>query len=233
MGIWTPNADREDSIPDNQATFLMSNMVAQSPDNNQGPWADFENYLRSVVRGTPANEIYIVSGPVGTGGTGSNGAANTTAGGNVTVPSSTWKVALVLPDNGTMDDISRVNCSTTTVAVIMPNIQGIFSNPWQTYLTTVSAVEALTGYQFFTNLPQPIQNCIKAGTNGVNPKNNQTINFDRARLRDGGRLHPAHRDGLVGPSGHADRDLGPGHHLQRHAACDRRRSGGRPGHTGR
>jgi DNA/RNA endonuclease G (NUC1) len=176
-GHMTPNADREDTLPDNQATFLMSNMVAQSPDNNQGPWADFENYLRSLVRSSPANEVYIVSGPVGTGGTGSNGASNTVAGGNVTVPASTWKVALVLPDNGTSDDISRVTCAATTVAVIMPNVQGIRSNPWTTYLTTVNAVETLTGYHFFTNLPQPIQNCVKAGTNGVNPKNDQTISF--------------------------------------------------------
>ena len=46
-GHMTPNADRdkETSIPINQATFLMSNMVAQAPDNNQGPWADLENYL--------------------------------------------------------------------------------------------------------------------------------------------------------------------------------------------
>jgi endonuclease G len=165
-GHMTPNADREDAIPQNQATFLMSNMVAQAPDNNQGPWADFENYLRTVVRSPTPNEIYIVSGPFGTGGAGSNGAATTIAGGHVTVPSSTWKVALVLSDNGTNDDISRVNCSTTTIAVIMPNNQGIRSNPWQTYLTTVNAVETLTGYHFFTNLPQPIQTCIKAGTNG-------------------------------------------------------------------
>ena len=50
-GHMTPNADRdkETSIPVNQATFLMSNMVAQAPDNNQGPWADFENYLRTLV----------------------------------------------------------------------------------------------------------------------------------------------------------------------------------------
>ena len=83
----------------------------------------------------------------------------------------------MLPDNGSGDDISRVTCSTTTVAVIMPNAQGIRTNLWQAYLTTVSAVETLTGYHFFTNLPQPIQNCIKAGTNGVNPKNDQTITF--------------------------------------------------------
>jgi DNA/RNA endonuclease G (NUC1) len=176
-GHMSPNADREDTLPDNQATFLMSNMVAQAPDNNQGPWADFENYLRSLVRSSTPNEIYIVSGPAGTGGTGSSGAATTVAGGNVTVPASTWKVALVLPDNGTNDDISRVTCAATTIAVIMPNVQGIRSNPWTTYLTTVNAVESLTGYRFFTNLPQPIQNCVKAGTNGVNPKNDQTISF--------------------------------------------------------
>ncbi len=179
-GHMDPNADRESSLPDNQATFLMSNMVAQSPDNNQGPWADFENYLRSVVHGDPThlNEVYIVSGPSGTGGTGSNGGVTTTvAGGHVTVPAFTWKVALVLPDNGSEDDISRVTCATTTIAVIMPNAQGIRTNSWQTYLTTVAAVEVLTGYHFFSNLPQPIQNCIKTGTNGMNPKNDQTITF--------------------------------------------------------
>ncbi|HZT76131.1 MAG TPA: DNA/RNA non-specific endonuclease [Vicinamibacterales bacterium] len=174
-GHMDPNADRESSLPVNQATFLMSNMVAQSPDNNQGPWADFENYLRSVVHGDPAhlNEIYIVSGPAGTGGTGSNGGTTTTvAGGHVTVPASTWKVALVLPDNGSEDDLSRVNCSTPTLAVIMPNVQGIKTNPWQTYQRTISDVVSLTGYHFFTNLPQPIQHCLETGV-----KNDQTIAF--------------------------------------------------------
>src|SRR5262249_24517780 len=125
------------------------------------------------------NEIYVVSGPAGTGGTGSNGTATTIANGHVTVPAYTWKVALMLPDNGSNDDISRVNCSSTALAVIMPNTQfaqGLNSD-WPTYITTVNAVETLTGYHFFTNLPQPIQNCLKAGTNGVNPKNNQTISL--------------------------------------------------------
>jgi DNA/RNA endonuclease G (NUC1) len=185
-GHMDPNADREDTVPDNQATFLMSNMVAQAPNNNQGPWADLENYLRLLVHGTSQmpsavfNEIYIVSGPAGTGGTGSNGGVTTTiAGGHVTVPAYTWKVALVLPDNGNTNDISRVDCSATALAVIMPNTQfaqGLNSD-WTTYITTVNAVETLTGYHFFTNLPQPIQTCLKAGINGANPKNNQTISF--------------------------------------------------------
>ena len=64
----------------------------------------------------------------------------TLADGHVTVPAWTWKVALVLPKD-TSDPISRVNCSTRTIAVIMPNTQGIRSDPWETYLTTVDAVE--------------------------------------------------------------------------------------------
>jgi DNA/RNA endonuclease G (NUC1) len=168
-GHLTPNADRdkETSIPINQATFLMTNMLAQSPDNNQGPWAALENYLRTLL---PAEELYIVAGGAGSGGIGSNGNVTTTlAGGRVTVPAQTWKVALVLPRDGG-DDRSRVSCSTRTIAVIMPNIQEIRDDPWENYLTTVDAVEALTGYDFFSDLPEPIQRCVEAGINGNNPE---------------------------------------------------------------
>jgi endonuclease G len=178
-GHMVPNADRdkETSIPINQATFLMSNMVAQAPDNNQGPWAAFENYLRTLL---PADEIYLVAGGAGAGGTGSNGGVTMTlADGHVTVPAYTWKVALVIPKDGG-DDISRVSCSSRTIAIIMPNMQGIRNEPWENYLRTVDAVETLTGYDLFSSLPEPIQRCVEAGTNGDNPplvKGDQTIAF--------------------------------------------------------
>jgi DNA/RNA endonuclease G (NUC1) len=165
-GHMTPNADRdkETSMPINQATFLMSNMVPQAPDNNQGPWASMENDLRNNYM--PGNELYIIAGGAGTGGTGSNGGVTTTiAGGKIAVPAQTWKVVLVLPKGD--NDISRVSCSTRTFAVIMPNIQGIRNVDWNTYKTTVDAVETLTGYDFFSNLPEPVQRCIEVGINGV------------------------------------------------------------------
>jgi hypothetical protein len=140
-------------------------MVAQAPDNNQGPWADLENFLRTLL---PANELYIVSGPAGVGGTGSNGGVTTTvANGHVLVPASTWKVVLVIPKGD--NDISRVTAATRTIAVNMPNIQGIRNDDWHNYLTTVDAIEQLTGYDFFSNVPEAIQNAIEAGTDGVNP----------------------------------------------------------------
>jgi len=184
-GHMVPNADRdkETSIPINQATFLMSNMVAQAPDNNQGPWASLENYLRTLL---PLDEIYVVAGGVGAGGSGSNGGVTMTlAAGHVSVPAYTWKAALVIPkDSG--DDISRVSCSSRTIAVIMPNMQGIRNDPWENFLTTVDAVETLTGYDLFSSLPEPIQRCVEAGTNGDNPplvKGEQAIAF--AALADG------------------------------------------------
>jgi len=166
-GHMTPNADRDNQnrLPINQETYLMSNMVPQAPANNQGPWADLEAYLRTQT--DAGSEIYIVSGPAGVGGTGSNGFANSVGNGHVTVPASTWKVALFLSSAGG-DDVSRVTCSTRTLAVIMPNDQSINSD-WHTYITTVDAVEQLTGYDLYSNVPPAVQACIEAGTNGTNP----------------------------------------------------------------
>jgi endonuclease G, mitochondrial len=166
-GHMVPNADRdpETSSPINQATFLMTNMIPQAPDNNQGPWANMENYLRTLL---PSNEVYIVAGGVGNGGTGTNGAVSTIANGKVAVPAYTWKVALVLPkDSG--DDVSRATAATRSIAVIMPNVQGIRNNDWMMYMTSIDAVEALTGYDLYANLPDAIENAIEAGINGVNP----------------------------------------------------------------
>lgn len=164
-GHMTPNADRDNpvSIPLNHETFLMTNMVPQAPNSNQGPWADLETFLRTLL---PANEVYVVAGPAGVGGSGDNGPANTIADGHVTVPEFTWKVALVLPVGES--DLSRINAATRTIAVIMPN-QNSINSDWHTYLTTVDAVEALTGYDFFATVPDIIENSIEAGTDGNNP----------------------------------------------------------------
>ena len=184
-GHMTPNADRDLHLgfSIDQATFLMTNMVPQAPNNNQGAWADFENYLRSLLPANDAhgaNELYIVSGPAGVGGTGSNGFATTLADGHVTVPAFTWKVVLVLPKQGG-DDVGRVDASTRTIAIIMPNENTVLNtsdpNDWKArdgdghylYLTTVDAVEALSGYDFFSNVPEIVQNAIEAGVDGVNP----------------------------------------------------------------
>jgi endonuclease G len=157
-GHHCPSADRTDTIPDNSATFLMTNMMPQAPDNNQGPWAVLETYCRTLV--SAGNELYIIAGGVGQGGTGSAGGVTmTVAGGHVVVPAQTWKVIIVIPAGD--NDVSRVNKATRTIAIIMPNVQGIRGNPWQNYRVSVDAVEALTGYDFFSNVPIQTQRFIE------------------------------------------------------------------------
>jgi endonuclease G len=158
-GHHCPSADRTNSVATNSATFLMSNMMPQAPDNNQGPWANLETYCRTLV--SSGNELYIVAGGSGSGGTGSNGGTTTTvASGHVAVPSQTWKVIIVLP-SGT-NDVSRVTTSTRTIAVIMPNAQGIRADDWKSYRVSVDQVEALTGYDFFSSVSPSIQSVIEA-----------------------------------------------------------------------
>jgi endonuclease G len=158
-GHYCPSADRTSTVANNSATFLMTNMMPQSPDNNQGPWADLEDYSRTLVNA--GYELHIIMGGVGQGGTGSNGGVTMTiAGGHVQVPAQTWKVILVQPQ-GT-NDVARVTTSTRVIAVRMPNVQGIRSNNWQQYRVSVDQVEQLTGYDFFSNVPSSIQAVIES-----------------------------------------------------------------------
>jgi endonuclease G, mitochondrial len=162
-GHMLPSADRTATVQENSATFLMTNMIPQAPDNNQGPWADLEIETRNFLNGSQ-NEAYVISGSVGTGGVGSNGARTSLAGGQVTVPAQTWKVIMILPNGD--DDVSRVTTGTRTIAVIMPNAQGIRNDDWKKYLVTVDDVEALTGYDFFSNVPVSVQAVIESGLDG-------------------------------------------------------------------
>ncbi|HPF92623.1 MAG TPA: DNA/RNA non-specific endonuclease [Tenuifilaceae bacterium] len=157
-GHMCPSADRNGSVADNSATFLMTNMIPQSPKNNQITWAALENYCRDLV--SQGNELYIISGPWGQGGTGSNGYYSSISSKNITVPSYTWKIIVVLPV-GT-NDVARINTSTRVIAVWMPNNQTVNSQSWGYYRTTVDYIESKTGYNFISNVSNSIQSVIES-----------------------------------------------------------------------
>lgn len=148
-GHMCPSADRTITVSDNSATFLMTNMIPQLPANNQIVWANLESYCRTLV--TSGNELYIISG--------GQGLQYFIANGHVAVPAQTWKVIIVLT-NGT-NDVGRVTTTTRTIAVVIPN-SGSINSDWRTYRTSVDQVEALTAFDFFSNVPSSIQNVIEA-----------------------------------------------------------------------
>ena len=151
-GHMCPSADRTASVADNSSTFLMTNMIPQAPNNNQGPWANMENYLRTLV--TAGNELYIYSG-----GYGSQGTINA---GHVNVPTRTWKVVVVIPQGS--NDLSRVTGSTRVIAVDMPNSDALISRTadWKTFRVSIDAVEAATGYDFLSKVSASIQSTLES-----------------------------------------------------------------------
>jgi len=161
-GHMTPSADRTNTVSSNSSTFLMTNILPQSPDNNQGPWASLENYLRTLV--SQGKELYIIAGAYGSCGTGSNGskcsiAAATDPSESITVPNRVWKVVVVVtPGSGA----GGVTTNTRVIAVNMPNTQGIRSNSWQSYRTTVDSIEQQTGYNLLSSVASSTQTVIEA-----------------------------------------------------------------------
>ncbi|MBS1761651.1 MAG: DNA/RNA non-specific endonuclease, partial [Bacteroidetes bacterium] len=155
-GHMCPSADRNATADANSSTFLMTNIVPQAPTNNQVTWANLETYCRNLV--LAGNELYIIAGVHGTGGTGNNGFAEYIAGGRITVPAYVWKTILVLP-NGS-NDLSRINSSTRVISVFMPNQNSTGSN-WKAYRVSVRDIEAATGYDFYSKLPQSLQDVIE------------------------------------------------------------------------
>ena len=154
-----PSADRTGSVTDNSATFLMSNMMPQAPNNNQQTWANLEDYARALV--DAGNELYIICGSYGRGGTGSDGYQTTLAGGKVTVPARCWKVLMVLPVGS--NDVARITRRTRVIAVDMPNNNSL-SSSWGSYRTSVDKIEAATGLDLLSVLSTGLQSSLEAKT---------------------------------------------------------------------
>ena len=152
-GHQCPSADRTATSSSNSNTFLMSNMLPQTADLNRQVWRKFEEYCRSQLRGG-ANELYILSGGVGS--------VERIANNKVNVPASCWKIAVILPSGS--NDLSRINRNTRIVTILIPNDTGpeISDADWRDYLTSVDKIEELTGYDFLSAVPTSLQSELEA-----------------------------------------------------------------------
>jgi endonuclease G, mitochondrial len=154
-----PSADRTATAEDNSATFLMTNMIPQAPQHNRETWAYLEDYTRKLVGA--GQEVYVIMGSYGVGGTGTAGTKQTLDNGRVTVPAQIWKVLVVLPEG--QDDLSRITTSSRVIAVNTPNSQTVRAD-WGSYRTTIDALEKETGYDLLSAIPAPVQNVLESRT---------------------------------------------------------------------
>lgn len=149
--------DRSSSAAVFKTTFVMTNMVPQSPRLNEDTWEHLEDYCRQLA--LDHHHLYIIAGPLGEGGEGlikpdTITHASHIGKSNVVVPAFTWKVILIVND-APGNDIKKVDSATRLIAVMMPNNQTL-SLDWTKFRVSVHDVEQKTGLRFFTAVPANI-----------------------------------------------------------------------------
>lgn len=148
-GHMVPSADRTANERDNSSTFLMTNILPQTADNNRGPWKELESYCRDLIY-QQGKTLYIIGGVYGQ--------RRPIAKDRVIPPSRTWKVVVIFDGVPTVDQVSY---STETIAVDMPNGNGL-DEQWQTYQTSIDRIELATGYDLLSEVPEAVQSELEA-----------------------------------------------------------------------
>jgi endonuclease G len=142
--------ERTNSVVNNKSTFILTNILPQSPDLNQGVWLNFEYFCESLAKDS-LKELYIIAGGIFHNG-------YKTIGNGVAVPDSCFKIVVALDKGKGLKDI---NINTPVYAVCMPNIQGIRRDKWEKYRTTIRRIENSTGYDFLNYVPEYIENVLE------------------------------------------------------------------------
>ncbi len=154
-GHMCPSADRTDNTTDNDMVFLMSNIIPQASQNNQGVWANFEDYCRTLA--SAGNELLIICGPSVFNG-------SRIPSGKAAIAAYTWKIVVVVPA-GSGNAVSRIDTSTRVIAIKVPNNNSV-SSSWQNYVTSAAQIEVDTGYTFFTALSPSIASALRNKVDG-------------------------------------------------------------------
>jgi endonuclease G len=148
-GHLCPHSDRAANQDMSYSTFVMTNVIPQAPNVNEKAWAQLESYSRELAR--KGDHLYIVSGPLGQGGTGKRGFKESLAGGKVIVPAECWKIIVVV-EPGFSDDLAAISMGTRVISVDMPNDQQQVGEEWAKYRTSPAIIEQKTGFHFFTSV---------------------------------------------------------------------------------
>lgn len=129
-----------------EESFLMSNMAPQLAGLNRGGWKGLEDRVR--IWANLSGELDIVAGPIW-----DNANSEKKIGNGVYVPNKFYKVILDAK-------------SQKALAFIFPH-EKISTSDLATYITTVDEVELQTGLDFFSELPDDIENNVESVASAI------------------------------------------------------------------
>jgi endonuclease G len=159
---------------DYKLTYLMTNILPQFiVTQGRDPWGDLENYLTETLVQQQNKELFIIAGRDG------QRSIFNSSGINISAPSHTWKVVLVLEHGQGVLDVTK---NTIAFALDIPNYSStervspdnpgspLFSGNWRDYVTSIHDLEAVTGYNLLSNIPSDIQEWIEDNNNPDRPR---------------------------------------------------------------
>lgn len=155
-GHQLPSADRLVNTEANAQTFYATNITPQNESMNSGVWETLEKDLRVVARN--CDTVYVVTGcVVKTDEDKTVKYIKDNIGANVAVPKAYYKVCLKYKaDNKTNGGYSAIGFWMEN-----KNLSGSVSN----YVKSVDEIEKLTGFDFFPNLDDTIENAVEKNKN--------------------------------------------------------------------
>jgi endonuclease G len=140
-GHLAPAADMKWDRSAMKASFYFSNICPQNRNLNAGDWKDLEEQTRSLAM--QKGKIYVVCGPIVSKKPGTIGQNS------VVIPDAFFKVLLQNDEE-----------EWAAIAFMFPNESGK-SQPISTYAMSVEEIEAITGIDFFHQLPDSIEERIE------------------------------------------------------------------------
>jgi len=139
-GHLCPAADMGFSPISMEESFFMSNISPQAPDFNRGIWKELETDVRKWAK--KEHKIYVVAGPVFKDNKGTIGPDH------VLVPGYFFKIIYEETDESKM------------IAFVFPNRKS--DRPITDFAVPVDEAEKLTGFDFFSQLPDELENKLES-----------------------------------------------------------------------
>lgn len=134
----------------NRSTFILTNVMPQTSDQNKGVWYNMELWCKNMSEDSSA-ELFVIAGGIFK-------KKYRKIKNNVAVPDSCFKIVVVLNKG---EDLSDITDNTRIEAVIIPNKLGVRKHKWQRYKRTVREIEQSTGYDFLSEVPNEVQDVIE------------------------------------------------------------------------
>lgn len=137
-GHLAPSADFRWSAKALSESYFYSNMTPQRPGFNRVSWAELEDVFRDYIQRHPETELYMITGPV----LHDDLPVIERSINKVSIPEWHFKLAVDLTNS-------------RAIGFLMPN--KLCEYPVDYYAVSIDSVEQLTGIDFYTHIPEPLQ----------------------------------------------------------------------------